>query len=104
MPGQIVASICRPPWVSCQTGWLFAQLGLQFHELRWLGPRYPGPCDESSTDPGRFTDLLRASYALVMRKPHDTVIPLRVRETKAAVAMAPTLVPTRRVATLRTRA
>ena len=100
------------PWFSLQSGRagvrtrtrmvgrlraLFVQLGLSFHELRWLGPRYPAPFDDGSTDPGKITDLLRASYALVLRKPHDTVIPLRLREARPAVAMSPSLVPTRRV-------
>jgi hypothetical protein len=28
VPGQMVASICRPPFVSCQTGWALAHVGL----------------------------------------------------------------------------
>ena len=78
---------------------LFVQLGLQFHELRWLGPRYPGPVDGEVPEANRFTDALRASYALVLRKPHDTVIPLRTREASPARVLSPSLVPTPRVAT-----
>lgn len=76
---------------------LFVQLGLGFHELRWLGPRYPSSDAGELPEPAARIDLLRASYALTLRKPHDTVIALFARERAAVVPMTPRLVPAPRV-------
>ena len=75
-----------------RVGALFGQLGLGTEGLAWIGPSRPGAAgdgDASSSTRAMF----RAAYALSMKKPHDTVIPLRPRLADREVGLAPGLVP-----------
>ena len=75
-----------------RVGALFGQLGLGTEGLAWIGPSRPGAAgdgDASSSTGAMF----RAAYALTMKKPHDTVIPLRPRLAERDVGLAVGLVP-----------
>ena len=75
-----------------RVGALFGQLGLGTEGLAWIGPNRPGATgdgDASSSTRAMF----RAAYALTMKKPHDTVIPLRPRLSERDVGLAAGLVP-----------
>lgn len=75
-----------------RVGALFGQLGLGTEALAWIGPSRPGAAGEG--DASRSTGaMFRAAYALSMKKPHDTVIPLRPRLAERDVGLAAGLVP-----------
>lgn len=83
----------RPrPRMAGRVGALFGHLGLGVQDLSWLGSYRPGVPGEREPSSSRGA-MFRAAYALTMKKPHDTVIPLRPRAAERAVDLAPGLVP-----------
>ena len=71
---------------------LFGQLGLGTQSVAWIGPVRPGSSAEAEASTSHRA-MLRAAWALSMRKPNDTVIPLRPRGLSRDVALSPGLVP-----------
>ncbi|HVF34360.1 MAG TPA: hypothetical protein VND91_03445 [Candidatus Saccharimonadia bacterium] len=83
----------RPrPRMASRIAALFGQLGLGREDISWLGSSHPGAVGDDEASSSRRA-MFRAAYALTMKKPHDTVIPLRPREIARALDLAPGLVP-----------
>lgn len=83
----------RPrPRMASRIAALFGQLGLGREDICWIGSSHPGAIADDDASSSRGA-MFRAAYALTMKKPHDTVIPLRPREIERALGLAPGLVP-----------
>jgi hypothetical protein len=83
----------RPrPRMATRVAALFGQLGLGMQSLSWIGSTRPGhdAAPDASASPRA---MLRAAWAICMKKPNDTVIPLRPRGLAAGVELSPGLVP-----------
>lgn len=83
----------RPrPRMAGRVGALFGQLGLAVQDVSFIGSHRPGLAGERDAS-SSHSAMFRAAYALTLKKPHDTVIPLRPRAVERAVDLAPGLVP-----------